>query len=391
MKLYPHQELFINTDPDNALVCFGAGTGKTLTAVLWLKSKQGKKLVIVPKRIKEKWKDDLKENNVEADVLTKEEFKKVDIRIYDVIVFDEFHFANSPLFEPNSRSQVTEKIYDWVRYKGKKSRLLGLTATPISSKPANIHTLLTLIGVYIDWKKFREEFYMLTSPPYMKGRYIWQPRRDWRERARELVEKYAWTATMDDIVEEVPEQHEEVIKISLSKNTKDAIEAVKNDPEYESDIAIWYAQHKLEQKDKIKTIKEISADRSKVIVVAKYLEQIKDLEKALSKERKVYTLTGQTKDPEQVIKEANADSECYMIIQADVSEGYELPTFNTMIFASQSWRKISDVQMKARIQRINNLKSNWYYWLVSNSFKGYKSKDQQVYDRILKGEDFIIK
>ena len=390
MELYKHQKEFLEANPDRAILTFGAGTGKTLTALLWMKDKDNT-LVICPKSLKARWIKDVGKHNIKADVLTKEEFKKVDILKYDTIVIDEVHFFNSPIFVKGT-SAMTEKMYYWVRNKP-QGKFLGMTATPISSQPWNIHTLLTLSGKYIDWKKFRSHFYSLQSPRYLKGRFAWLVKEgtedepfNWRTQARKLVERYTWTATMQDIVGYIPEQHYEVISIPLSKKEKDLIKEQETNPELESDIAIWYAQHRLEQtKAKIKKIKELSADHSKVVIYAKYKEQIKELEKSLSSERQVYVMTGETKDQGAVIEQAQNDSECYFIIQADIAEGYELPDFTCVIYASQSWRKISDVQSQARVQRINNLKSNWYYWLIAGE------KDRLVYETIKKGDDFIIK
>lgn len=394
MKLYPHQDKFLSANPDKALLCFGAGTGKTLTAIEWIKKRQDRStIVICPKSLKQRWIDDtMSVSNVV--VHTKEEFKKLDLSVFDNMVFDEVHNANSPLFT-KQRSQVSTSVYNWIRQSPDKC-FLGLTATPISSQPWNIHTLLTFSGRYIPHDKkasklhgtmnnFQDRFYRLEKRGFMKGRYAYFPIPEWRSLAKELVLKYCYTATMSDIIGHIPEQHKNVVKIPLSKIEKELIDWQKDNPDHDSDVAIWYAQHRLEQgKAKIEKIKEISSRHSKVVIFAKYREQIEALEKALKNERQVYVMTGSTKDQGAVIKQAQNDSECFFIIQADISEGYELPDFGCVIYASQSWRKISDVQSQARVQRINNLKTNWYYWLIAGD------KDRVVFNAIEKGEDFII-
>ena len=383
MKLYDHQKNFIKENPSKALVCFGAGTGKTITAIKWLTERKNI-IIICPKTIKQKWIDELLENGILADVYTKEEFKKIDLTTYDTMVFDEVQFANSPLFT-KQRSQISTKVYEWMRSK-KDYDFLGLTATPISSNPWNCHTLLTFAGHYIDWKKFRGKFFTLESPRFMKGRMAWMPKEKWREEARILLEKYAHTATMEDIVEYIPEQHHKVVNITIPKETLEEIKWQSKNPELESDPAIWHARRKLEQVPaKITKIKELSMGHSKVVIFVYYKEQIKVIEKQLSKERKTYVMTGDTKDQGAVIKEAQKDTECYFIVQTDVSAGYEIPEFTCLIFASQSFKKISETQAIARVQRINNLKSNWYYYLVAGP------KDKAVRERLDAGEDFIIK
>ena len=384
MELYEHQKKFLKDNPDKAIVSYGAGTGKTLVALEWLKLRPGiPSLVVCPKAIKSRWIIDTSFSS-DIDVLTKEEFKKVDLNKYRAMVFDECHAANSPLFN-KQRSQITTAVYNWI--KGDKGRnFLGLTATPISSQPWNIHTLLTFSGKYIDKDQFLKHFYKLEKRGFMKGRMAYFPVKTWRPMARKLVEKYCYTATMADVVGHIPEQYEEVIHIKPTKGEQEAIDFQPENPDHDSDVAVWYSQHRLEQvKGKIDKIKEIASDHSKVVIFAKYKEQISVIRAALKSERQVYVMTGDTKDQGAVIKEAQDDSECYFIVQADISEGYELPDFTCVIYASQSWRKISDIQSRARVQRINNLKSNWYYWLIAGD------KDRAVFKAIEKGEDFIVK
>jgi len=384
MELYPHQKRFLDDNPDKALVCFGAGTGKTLTAIKWLiERKHLKTIVVCPKTIKARWVEDVK-FSANTDVLTKEEFKKIDLNKYQVMVFDECHAANSPLFT-KQRSQISSKVYEWIKSSNTK-HFLGLTATPISSQPWNIHTLLTFSGKYIDHKKFRNHFYKLEKRAFMKGRYAWFPKSDWRPMARQLVEKHCYNATMADVVDHTPEQHEEIVYLKPTKSEQEMIDFQPENPDHDSDVGVWYAQHRLEQvKAKIAKIKELSAGHSKVVIFAKYREQIEAIEKALKGDRQVYVMNGSTKDQGAVIKQAQEDSECFFVVQADISEGYELPDFTCVIYASQSWRKIADVQSRARVQRINNLKSNWYYWLLAGD------KDKTVFKAIEKGEDFLIK
>lgn len=137
--------------------------------------------------------------------------------------------------------------------------------------------------------------------------------------------------------------------------------------------------------EKLKFIREYARDKRKVVIVARYLSQIAELARELSKDRETFVLTGDTKDQEQVIQDARESFECFFLIQSDLAAGFEIPEFSHMIFVSLSFSVRSLTQMKGRILRINALKSNWYTYLVGGPL------DQKVYDRVVVSlQDFKI-
>lgn len=373
MNLYPHQQRFLDevrAGTNKKILAHEAGTGKTLCGILWLKE-QGKKmsLVVCPKQVKRKWEDDLKLHHTTALVLTKEEFKKFPMKAWEAIVIDEFdHFA-SPLFS-KGRSQLTSRMYEVIRQFNPK--VIGLTATPIRSKPENLHTLLALTGNYIDWKAWRDRFMELKKMPYMP-RPAWLPKTTWRKDIRPVLEKYADIVLMKDCVDFLPEVTEEKIK-------------VKKDPfvntEWEGTKA-FFEEHKHEQKHKIEHIKEIGKGYRKVVVVAYYVEQVESIAKELSKERETFYIHGGIKDQEKVIKEAQESDECYIVIQAGIGAGFDLDTFAVMIFVSMSYAVRDYVQMKARIRRIKNLHPVKYFYLLAGDC------DNAIKKNVDLGKDFI--
>jgi len=166
--LYEHQKKFLNENPDQALLAWEAGTGKTRTAIEWLKKRDGYPIIVVPKAIKSKWGDDLVKwgYTQPALILTKEEFKKGGFRMpllsKPILVVDEAHNFSSPLFT-KQRSQLSESVYNFIQLDESIHRLF-LTANPVRSSPANLHTLLTFMGVSISWKKWQEYFYEASLP-----------------------------------------------------------------------------------------------------------------------------------------------------------------------------------------------------------------------------------
>lgn len=188
-----------------------------------------------------------------------------------------------------------------------------------------------------------------------------------------LINKYTHVALMSDMVD-LPEETYEVIKLKK--------------PDYEEHtewepMAQFVADHRLEQVSKGAAIKEAAKGYRKVVVVAHYTEQVESLRVELAKERETYVLDGRTNHPEQVIADAEADGECYFIIQASIGAGFELPSFAVMIFASMGYSVRNEVQMRGRIKRINALKPLKYIYLIGGE------RDQAIYNNIKAGKDFV--
>ena len=389
MKLYKHQKDFLDKDPSKAMLCWDTGLGKSFISIKWLKIKGGSNLIICPKVIKQDWIDNLKENNLKGTVFTKEEIKKLENNLngFNNLIVDEALYFASPLWIPKLRSQMSEVLYTAIKNNPKMNVLLA-TATPLSSSPYNGHSLLTYIGRFIDFKTFRDTYFSLESPRYLKGRMTWLPKEDWRKNIRNLLFKQdnIFIASVSDIIDDVPEEKHLVVDVKLAKETKETIDKVKENPDNESDMKIFIEEHKLETgKEKIKEIKNIAKGFKQVLLVAKYKDTIKMLEKELSKEREVFVITGEVKDQSEVIKKANESFECYVIVQSQISSGFELPLFPTTIFVQEGYKYSDFVQMKGRNRRINHLHRNYYYYLVAGK------RDKQVRKTLEAGEDLDFK
>lgn len=372
MKLYEWQEKAL-TQPNNyAIWCAETGCGKTFAAKQWLLQdfRARDAVIICPKQIRGAWKDDCPF----ATVYSFEDFKKAELPADpSAIVVDEADAMASPLFVAKLRSQRTEKLYTYTQ-RWPQTPVLLLTATPVRSSPWNIHTLLVLSHIKKPetWKKFRELYFELQYKPYLP-RPAWFPKDNWRTEMQKIIDEYTHVALMKDIVD-LPEETHEVIKLKS--------------PQYEENnewepMAQFVGDHRLEQLSKHTTIREIAKGYRKAVVVAHYTEQIDALHKELSKERQTFVLDGRTKDPQRVIMDAEADGECYFIIQASIAAGFELPSFSVMIFASMGYSVRNYIQMKGRIRRINALKPVKYYYLLGGR------ADRAVYNNVQAGLDFI--
>lgn len=369
----PHQQKYAKGYKDKELVVHEGGTGKSFCACLWLKdNRDNDALVITTKRIKDKWMEELKDVETKATVISMEEFKKIEPKQWSAIVVDEADEFASPLFISKSRSQRTETLYNLVRTYPDTPILL-LTATPIRSSPANLHTLLCFLGVFIEWKKWRDRFYSLEYRPYLP-RPAWLPVSDWRTKIRLTLKKYSDIVLLKDIIKDIPKVTENIMELKCSPFVKKE--------EWEPSKA-FVEEHRHEQKEKSKEILKIAKDFRKVLVVAHYVEQVEALEKELSKDRETFAIHGSVKTQEDIIKKASESDECFFVVQASLGVGFDADTFSCVVFASMSYKVRDYVQMTYRVRRVKNLHPVVYNYLLAGRC------DKTVFNTIKKGLDFV--
>ena len=142
----------------------------------------------------------------------------------------------------------------------------------------------------------------------------------------------------------------------------------------------WSHEHRHEQKGKHKEILEL--EYKKIIVVAYYTEQILELEKQLKDFKPVFILNGQTKNQEDVIRQAQEAEECYFIVQAGCGEGWDGWMFGCMVFCSMSHAFTQNFQMHERQRNIKNLRDIEIIYLIGGRW------DQKIYEAFLLGQDF---
>ncbi len=386
-SLYKHQADFLEANPDRAILSWEAGLGKTRAAIEWLNKRPHLKmaLIVVPKAIQTKWKEDIQRWKccVMTTVMTKEQVKKItpeQYRNFDAFIGDEAHHFASPLFVAKERSQVTEAVYKIIRSHPSMPILL-LTANVVRSSPANFHTLAYMSVKQIDWPKYRDYFYRLMQLPYLP-RPAWIPKPKWQKEMPKLIAKHCSVVLMRDCFD-VPIHEYQTIQVTLSDDTKANIQALKHE-EWEP-MKLWCAEHRLENGDeKLEEIKKIAEGRKKIVIICRYKEQIANYAKALEKIREVFVLTGDTKDQGQTIKDAQDSAECFLIVQSQVTAGYDLDQFACMIFASCDWSWVNHSQAMGRINRAHNLHRNEYIYLVAGD------KDKAILDAMEQKKDFDL-
>jgi len=368
-KLRPHQERILKENPNKALLCWAPRTGKSRAGQNWINhnTRAGNTYVICLKKNKREWQS----RCPDATVYTKEEFKKYfsEIESPTAILVDEIHNFHGKLFIAKSRSDLSVCLYTLIK-QNPDMHLMGLTGTPLSNDPSSIHTALTYIGHYIEWRTFRDKFYNLEYKPYLP-RPAYFAIKDWRVGANVLLNKHADIVSLHDCVDCLPLETSEVVAIK----TKPKV--YEEDEDYH-----WTKDHRQEQTEKYKHIKSLGY--RKLIIVCHYTDQINELYDKLKNVKPTYIVNSQTKDQEGTIASAQNEEDCYLIMNASMGEGFDGYMFDIMIFASMPHRVLFHTQMKARLDTIEpeQMKPKIYQYLVGGKW------DKIIYECIIAGEEF---
>lgn len=417
IKLYDHQKKIIDEDKKQCGLFLGTGSGKTRTALMLAGVRSI--LVIAPKiQVQDRnWQRELEKMHAEIDyrmercgiirpdeivVISYETFKRDWRKLprFNTVILDEAHRASgvSPTLRQRNRrlipkaSQTFEAIDEYLTLMP-PLRLYLATATPARNAMA-VWALAKLLGRKWDWYKFRETFYFRTP---MNGREIWMQKKDKesKERLANCVKHLGYVGRIDDYFD-VPEQTTKYVHCPLSDEQKKAIEDL---PLYFPDPLVLVGKtHQIENgfliqdptvspqpflTSKLDALDDLFQEYPKMLVFARFREQINQIaDYFMSQNVKVFVLTGDAKDRDTMFKDAEAVEECVFIAQAQISTGYELPSFRCTVFASASYSTVDNTQALGRTLRANALNKNLYVYLQSGEI------DKAVINCLKNHEDF---
>lgn len=406
MQLYKHQQDILNDDPKKCGLFLGTGSGKSLTALHLAK---GKTLVICPKTTADDgtW---TKNGIGNVTVISKETFRRDwDTKLrgirFDTVIIDEAHTVCgiSPVFKWVNKkpvpktSQLFDALYGYIN-KHSPERLYLLTATPVRN-PLAVFALMCLLGksTMDKFESFRRTFYI---PVNMNHREIYMAKKDEvsQDKLGKLVQSMGYTGRLSDFAD-VPEQTHRVINVPL---TSKQVEKLKELPiEFPDPLVLVGKRHQVEQgvlkgnefegsqvfpTGKLETIEDLYEEFGKVLVFAKYKEQIQQIHdyfRARLDGTVIFTLTGDTENRGQLLESADKNyNKIIVVCQSSISAGYELPSFRCTIYASQSYSYVDYAQSLGRTLRINNLQKNLYVYLLSGEI------DKAVYKALENKGDF---
>lgn len=390
MNLYNHQQKIIDADPKKCGIFLGTGGGKTRTA---LSLARGRTLVICPKTqwLDQNWEREfhkLELPSVELDVISKEQFKKMytELPRYDTVIIDEAHTVCG--VTPNIRyrnkkpipkaSQIFEAVYMFI-HRTKPDRIYLATATPARNPMAVWAAGRLLDRKMPTWLTWRRMFY--TKLP-MPGREVWQPGKTkaHKELLAGWVKDLGYTGRLQDWFD-VPPQVDKIIKCELDGRQK---EEIKNLPlDYPDPLVLIGKTHQAEQgESKIKAIEDLLEEYPKVLIFARYRDQIDRMFEHFWKTHPVFRLTGDTQDRKGLIADAERRDRAVFICQSQIATGFELPSFDCVVFASMSYSYVDHMQSRGRVLRANKLGKKLYVHLISGEM------DQAVLDCIQDHKDF---
>jgi len=395
MKPHKFQEQLNRENPNKFLLPWRTGTGKTFGSILWAEH-DNHTLIIVPKHLKEKWMRDLKAHSeTKYTIITKETFSRDKwdgLPACDGIIVDEAHYFSG------MKSTMSKNLLKYIK-KHEIKRIALLTATPYLSTPWNIYRLATILGYKWNYWEFSQRFFYHIR---MGSRMIPMVRPNIEDEIAELVRKISFSiVTLEDLVgeENIPDQIFKKEVFALTASQKRGTQRMK---EEESNPAVRYNYiHQIEngslkgdefreneffEANKNERVLEYAENNKKLAVFCRYNLQIDLLAKKLKeKGKKTIVINGKVKSKDPLILEAESLKECVVLINAQCSEGYQLPSFDTIIFASLSFSLKDYTQAIGRFLRYDAIKKNVYIHLVNEG-----TIDDAVYQSIMRKEDFDI-
>lgn len=393
MKLYNHQQELLNKNPARHLIAWGTGCGKTIMTIALANKNCDSVLVICPKALKANWQRNLAEHcKIKWEVLTKEEFKKYHDTLppYEGVIVDEAHaFANL-------KSQLSKALQKYFKKYDTTYRWLA-TATPYLSTPMNIFALAKHLGYDWNYWHFFVEFF---DQIRMGARLIPKVKKGVEGKLARLVKTIGSTAKLEDLID-LPEQVFETEYFDLTPEQEKGIKDIQ-ETEF---IVRWTKKHTVENgiligdeytetvlypSGKVERIKELIAENKKIVIFCRYNDQLNFLKDIILKDKslkdtKVFVLNGSVKDKDEVVLKAEMSDRAVVLANSMASEGYQLPSFRVMVFASLSFSYKDFVQAIGRISRIDNPQRNLYITLV---VKG--GVDEDVFKAIKRKEDFSL-
>lgn len=405
MNLYRHQQEIVDADLEKCGLWLGTGSGKTRIALLLAK---GDTLVICPKTQKEdrNWEREYveivrdtvisrpkheiqKTVRPRLTVMSKEEFRRdaPNLPRFNTVIVDEAHtcLGVTPTTRQLHRqtipraSQLFEALDTYVRNM-KPDRIYLATATIVKS-PFTVWAAGRILGDPVGkydlmgFFAFRDEFYTRLPIP---GRDIYTAKKDnaTKEKLARMVRRLGYVGRLEDYFD-VPAQTFRTVHIELTAAQKARLKSLPL--EFPDPLVLIGKRHQVENGvlsgdefnpqetfacEKIDKILELAEEFPRMVVFCKYRAQIEQIQFALTKPGyKTWTLTGDTKDRGGVIKQAG-ELDGVLIVQAQISAGWEVPLTPVMVFASRSYSYVDYIQAVGRVQRANNIKKNLYINLV---------------------------
>jgi superfamily II DNA or RNA helicase len=412
MNLYNHQKELIQKNPSKWLLAHETGTGKTVTAIGLVENKPTGLLhtclIVCPKALTIQWAEKIKEfstKDIEYNILSKENFKKnlKNLPKYDCVIFDEGHYFSGKKSskKKNKKKNVVKRymfnlresaLYYINKYEVRYIYLL--TATPYLSTPWNVYALAEILGCKWNYIKYRDEFFFPIKMGKSKNaRIIWEIRSHIEGKIAQLVNNIGNTVKIEDCVD-MPKSVFELELFELTKSQERGIKLLDDIMPIVRYTKIHqicggvlksdgYSEEKTYESAKLDRVLQLVEQSKKIIVVCRYNAEIEMIAQMIVG-RQVLVINGSVDDKDTIVKKANESDDCVLLINAACCEGYQLPTFNLMVFYSYDYSLKNYIQMMGRIKRIDHPQRCVYLSLIVKD-----TIDHDIYENVvIKKQDF---
>jgi len=446
ITLFKHQRELTELNPAKYLLPHSCGTGKTISLIALIKKNNINNepvIIISIKSDKDKWIKEAKKFEINATVMTKEEFKKeitgfsikraydpkkkevVDVKKvvnkpqqlqrFNYFIYDEVHFATG------MTSQTYKSLVAYLKYH-QPDYIWIASGTPYSSTPWNLFCLGNILGYNWDYKRFRNHFFEFNR--FIKvGKFggVWQPKKIIEGRTLETeIGRYirflGKPVEMEDCVDMPPRVFQEEYfdfspeqkryikevmeeyRINKKLGKKDCVlrknrrlhqinGGVLYETDRDEDNEIDNKHYRTIKTPKIDRIVELCSEHKKIFIVCKYTAEIDRIEaefKEKLKGRTIITFTGKNSATRpEMAKKTDTMDECIIIANAACSAAYECSTIPLMVLYSYDFSWVNYSQIMARIRRANNPGAKVYISLLMKN-----SIDIDVMECVKSKKDF---
>jgi len=433
LKLYKHQQKLVDLNPAKYLLPWETGTGKTFGLVGLIKKNNvinEPVLIITIKSDKYKWVNIIKEFGINADVMSKEEFKKEIIYNYTKKVYDtvskeilevkkttprpaqfkkyEYVIVDEAHFFAGLKSMMYKSLLAYLKFYNSKFVWLA-TATPYPGNPWNLFCFFQLLGFNRDYKRFRNHFFEYSFKA--GGNYVKKEIVNNRPIEKEIAAYINFLGKAIKIEECVDMPPKILIKeyFELTPEQKKAFKEIREDLILTRNLR-WHqicggTLHKVEKdletgeiikeenlffkSQKLNRIIELCEEHKKIFIVCKYQNEVDYIENTIKnkiKGRTILKFTGKnSQNRSQEAKSTDLMSECIVIANAACSAAYECKTINLMVFYSYDFSLVNYTQIIGRIRRLNSLAQKTYLSLIIKD-----SIDEDVYECIQDKKSFDV-
>lgn len=390
-QYYKHQQRILDLNPEKFLIAHDRGAGKTITALGLAKQNNVRPLIVVPKPVRKKWHREMVSMGVDGRVISREDFRKLatieDFSVYTALIVDEAHYGF-----PTLKAQLHKKA-QWYIKKYNIQYVWLLTGSPYTSTAWSVYGLAQLLGYNWNYRQFQDRFF---QQRWLGNRVIWEPRNDVQEELAKLVRLIGDSIPLSACAD-VPEQTYEVETFEMNaeqrKLNKEVLEqetnplvrttkyhqiasGVKIGNEFVDDITCDSAKNS--------RIMDYAEENKKLVVFSRYNVHLRLLSAMLSQRGIPHAIiNGEVDDKEAIIEQAEKSDRFVLLINAACSVGYELPSFNLVLFSSLSFSFVDYSQACGRVLRINHLKKNVYIIMLTEG-----SVDEAVWESIQNKQSF---